>query len=150
MPQNLTLTTIDKVFGSAEYSIAGTFPEDEEINEIQVIVRGQNDINPFQKHIVLRPCFGKQPRLLPSIEYDALIDIGRCFPAFPLRIPEAVWNQTPTEKFMERLWAFKRINYLLGDKAECTRGIDQFADDEELSQTTTEATENEENDLESN
>merc|ERR1719266_1227959 len=101
MPQNLTLTTIDTVFGSAEYSIAGTFPEDEEINEIQVIVRGQHDINPFQKHITFTPCFGKQPRFLPSNEDNSFIDVGRCLPAFPARIQEPVWNQTPTEKFME-------------------------------------------------
>merc|ERR1712079_408352 len=44
----------------------------------------------------------------------------------------------------------KRINYLLGDQADCAKGIDKFADDEELPQTTTEAAETPENDLESN
>merc|ERR1711944_318055 len=44
MPDNLALTEIDQVFGSTEYSIAGVIPEDEEIDEIKVIIRGQNDI----------------------------------------------------------------------------------------------------------
>ena len=52
--------------------------------------------------------------------------IDRCFPYTP--IPQVKWKQTPTEKFMERLWAFKRINYLLGNQAECTKGIDEFVD----------------------
>ena len=52
--------------------------------------------------------------------------IDRCFPYTP--IPQVKWKQSPTEKFMERLWAFKRINYLLGNQAECTKGIDEFAD----------------------
>merc|ERR1711976_775914 len=90
----LTSTSIDKVFGSAEYSITGTLPNYEEIN-----------------------------------------DIGRCFPYIP--IPQFEWKQTPTEKFMERLWAFKRINYLLNNQVECTKGIDEFADNEELPETTT-------------
>merc|ERR1719310_1135746 len=41
---------------------------------------------------------------------------------------------------MERLWAFKRINYLLDDQTECEKGIDEFAN-EELLQTTTEPSE---------
>ena len=32
---------------------------------------------------------------------------------------------------MEKLWAFKRINHLLDDHVECTKGIDEFAADEE-------------------
>ena len=31
--------------------------------------------------------------------------------------PKDGFTQTPNEKFMERIWAFKRINYPLGSKA---------------------------------
>merc|ERR1712110_357469 len=147
IPENLTSTSIDKVFGSAEYSITGTLPN-EEINEIQVKISAQTDLGIFEDLLILTPCLREHPRSFPTNENHEFISIGRCFPYIP--VPQPIWKQTPTEKFMERLWAFKRINYLLGDQAQCTKGIDEFADDEELPQTTTEATENSENDLESN
>merc|ERR1711899_157130 len=146
IPENLTSTSIDKVFGSAEYSIAGTLPNDE-INEIQVKISAQTDHGIFEDLLTLTPCLRDHPRSFPAKENHKIIGTGRCFPFIP--VPQPIWKQTPTEKFMERLWAFKRINYLLGDQAECTKGIDEFADDEELPQTTTEATEIAENDLES-
>ena len=115
-PDNLTLTAIDKVFGSAEYSIAAAIPDDEEINELQVIVRAEAGVEPYEKKLVFRPC--------PHIPLLDTIGVGvaDCL----LGIPKSFWNQTRTEKFMEKLWAFKRINYLLGDQNDCTKGIDRF------------------------
>ena len=85
--EQLTLTAFDQTFGSNEYSVAGSFPENEEINEIQVVMKVKNEI---QNTISLRGS-----------------DL----------------EQSPTESFMERLWAFKRINYLLTDKDDCTKGL---------------------------
>jgi len=144
-PEFLTSTSIDKVFGSAEYSITGTVPNYEEINEIQVKINAQTDLGPFEDLFILTPCLRDHPRSFPDNEDHEIIDIGRCFPYIP--IPQYEWKQTPTEKFMERLWAFKRINYLLDDQVECTKGIDEFAAAEELSETTTESNENQEVEL---
>ena len=85
--EQLTLTAFDQTFGLNEYSVAGRFPENEEINEIQVIMKVKNEI---QNTI--------------SLGGNDL-------------------EQSPTESFMERLWAFKRINYLLNDKDYCTKGL---------------------------
>merc|ERR1711971_515594 len=150
-PEYLTSTSIDKVFGSAEYSIAGVLPDYEEINEIQVKINAQTDLGPFEDLYILTPCLRdhqEHPRSFPTNENHEIIDIGRCFPYIP--IPQIEWQQTPTEKFMERLWAFKRINYLLDDQVECAKGLNEFADDEELPQITTESTEDSEIDLKSN
>merc|ERR1711962_373348 len=144
-PEFLTSTSIDKVFGSAEYSITGTLPNYEEINEIQVKINAQTDLGPFEDLFILTPCLRDHPRSFPDNEDHEIIDTDRCFPYIP--IPQFEWKQTPTEKFMERLWAFKRINYLLDDQVECTKGIDEFAADEELSETTTESNENQEVEL---
>merc|ERR1711976_824897 len=144
----LTSTSIDKVFGSAEYSITGTLPNYEEINEIQVKINAQTDLGPFEDLFILTPCLRDHPRSFPDNEDHEIIDIGRCFPYIP--IPQFEWKQTPTEKFMERLWAFKRINYLLNDQAECIKGIDEFADNEELPETTTDSIEIQGIDSESN
>merc|ERR1711962_39517 len=144
-PEFLTSTSIDKVFGSAEYSITGTLPNYEKINEIQVKINAQTDLGPFEELFVLTACLRDNPRSFPDNEDHEIIDTDRCFPYIP--IPQFEWKQTPTEKFMERLWAFKRINYLLEDQVECTKGIDEFADDEELSETTTESNENQEVEL---
>ena len=64
--------------------ISGSFPKNEEINDIQIIIHGQDDLGIFTN--VLTPFVISQPQ----------------------------WVQSPAEEFMERLWAFKRINYLLG------------------------------------
>ena len=147
-PEFLTSTSIEKVFGSAEYSITGTLPNYEEINEIQVKINAQTDLGPFEDLFILTPCLRDHPRSFPDNEDHKIIDIGRCFPYIP--IPQFEWKQTPTEKFMERLWAFKRINYLLNDQVECTKGIDEFADNEELPETTTVSIETQGIDWESN
>merc|ERR1711956_209496 len=47
----------------------------------------------------------------------------RCF---PIITPQPIWEQSPTEQFMERLWAYKRINYLKEDKTNCTKAIDNI------------------------
>merc|ERR1711962_361943 len=147
-PEFVTSTSIDKVFGSAEYSITGTLPTYEEINEIQVKINAQTDLGPFEDLFILTPCLRDHPRSFPDNEDHETIDIGRCFPYIP--IPQFEWKQTPTERFTERLWAFKRINYLLDDQVECTKGIDEFADSEELPETTTDSIETQEIDSKSN
>merc|ERR1712193_335475 len=52
----------------------------------------------------------------------------RCF---PIIAPQPIWEQSPTESFMERLWAYKRINFLSDDKKDCARGIDNTLNDTE-------------------
>ena len=85
--EQLTLTAVDQAFGSNEYSVAGSLPKNEKINEIQVIMKVQNKIqNTFS-------------------------------------IPGRALKQNPTEIFMGRLWAFKRINYLLNDKNDCSKSL---------------------------
>ena len=92
MPEYLTSTSLDYVFGLNEYAITGSFNQDEEISDIQIIIKGEDDLGSFVKLIT------------------------------PYAISQPQWVQSPTEEFMERLWAFKRINYLLGDQIDCTEG----------------------------
>merc|ERR1711936_688619 len=106
------------------------------------------DLGPFEDLFILTPCLRDHPRSFPDNEDHEIIDIERCFPYIP--IPQFEWKQTPTEKFMERLWAFKRISYLLDDQVQCTRGIDEFADNEELPETTTNSSETQAIDSKSN
>merc|ERR1711963_1372831 len=42
-----------------------------------------------------------------------------------------------TEQFMERLWAYKRINYLMEGNTNCTKGIDNTLGDKEITEETT-------------
>jgi hypothetical protein len=64
IPENLTSTSIDKVFGSAEYSITGTLPN-EEINEIQIKISAQTDHGIFEDLLI--SSLGK----VPVMEYSA-------------------------------------------------------------------------------
>merc|ERR1712223_2022873 len=132
VPENLTTTTIDQVFGSNEYLIAGTFPEEKQVNEIEVIMKAKNQIGSIEKFFYLRPCYFPHPVTLPESSGNILprpsklpriINPDRCFPTI---IPQPIWKQSSTEMFMERLWAYKRINYLLSDNTECTKAISNY------------------------
>merc|ERR1712029_1246393 len=59
-------------------------------------------------------------------------------PTIPVPMPAPTWHQTETEEFMERLWAFKRIKYLLNDKEDCRAALRDSDDDLEVRETTTE------------
>merc|ERR1712048_518417 len=132
VPENLTTTAIDQVFGSNEYSIASTFPEEKQVNEIEVIMKAKNQIGSIEKFFYLRPCYIPHPVTLPKSSGNVLphpsklpriINPDRCFPTI---IPQPIWKQSSTEIFMERLWAYKRINYLLSDSTECTKAISNY------------------------
>merc|ERR1711988_151995 len=76
--------------------------------------------------------------------------MGRCF---PIIAPQPIWEQSPTESFMERLWAYKRINFLSDDKENCSRGIDNTLNDsknvtENVNETKEEVEESEKNECE--
>merc|ERR1712168_1524597 len=147
VPENLTTSTINQVFGSNEYSVVGSLPEDEEINEIEVILKGKDQVGYFSEIIHLRPCIlpkfplpspkplpdqivPRHPSSRPLPDQIAPFSIlpKRCF---PIIAPQPIWEQSPTESFMERLWAYKRINFLSDDKKNCTRGIDNTLNDTE-------------------
>ena len=85
--EQLTLTAVDQAFGSNEYSVAGSLPEFEKINDITMIMKVQNK------------------------NYNAISGRG------------SAPKQSPTESFMGRLWAFKRINYLLSEKNDCSKSL---------------------------
>ena len=85
--EQLTLTAVDQAFGSNEYSVAGSLPEFEKINDITIIMKVQNK------------------------NYNAISFRGSAL------------KQSPTESFMGRLWAFKRINYLLSEKNDCSKSL---------------------------
>merc|ERR1711988_67474 len=169
VPENLTTSTINQVFGSNEYSVVGSLPEDEEINEIEVILKGKDQVGYFSEIIHLRPCILPifplpSPKPLPDHivprhpSSKPLPDQIVPFPilpkrCFPIIAPQPIWEQSPTESFMERLWAYKRINFLSDDKENCSRGIDNTLNDsknvtENVNETKEEVEESEKNECE--
>ena len=136
VPENLTTTAISQVFGSNEYSIAGTFPEDKEINEIQVILKAKDQSGLIEKLFSLRPCYPILPVTKPNPLSDVIPNLPIPDRCFPIIAPQPIWEQSPTEQFMERLWAYKRINYLLEDNQECTKGIDKTIVSDDNANTT--------------
>ena len=137
VPENLTTTAISQVFGSNEYSIAGTFPEDEEINEIQVILKAKDQSGLIEKLFSIRPCYQILPVTKPNPLSDVISNLPIPERCFPIIAPQPIWEQSPNEQFMERLWAYKRINYLNEDKTKCTKAIDNTLNDDNIPETTT-------------
>merc|ERR1712170_275368 len=133
VPENLNSTAINQVFGSNEYSIVGTLPENEEINEIKVVMKAMDQIGIVEKLITIKPCILPvyplpSPKPLPDQITPLPILPRICFPVIPPQ-PQPIWEQSPTEKFMERLWAYKRINYLSDNDKTCSKGIDTTIND---------------------
>jgi len=131
VPENLTSPIINQVFGSNEYSVVGSLPENEEINEIKVVMKAKDQIGFVEKLITIKPCILPvyplaSPKPLPDQITPLPILPKRCFPVI---VPQPIWEQSPTEKFMERLWAYKRINYLSDDNKDCSKGIDNTIND---------------------
>merc|ERR1711936_1410506 len=157
VPESLTSSTINQVFGSNEYSIVGTLPENEEINMIEVVMKAKDQTGSVENQISLRPCIlpvfpvpspeflsdeintlsirGSEISSTTEISSTLSTEISstkmpiqpkRCFPIIP---PGPIWEQSPTEKFMERLWAYKRINYLSDGNKDCSKGIDITVND---------------------
>merc|ERR1712113_672924 len=125
--------TINQVFGSNEYSIVGTLPESGEINEIKVVMKAKDQVGIVEKLITIKPCILPvyplpSPKPLPDQITPLPILPKRCFPIIPPQ-PQPIWEQSPTEKFMERLWAYKRINYLSDNDKTCSKGIDTTIND---------------------
>ena len=113
--ENLTSTTIDKCFGSNEYSIVGSLPKDEEIKQFQINMKAKNQSRFF--------C-GTLP--FPDETHKCITTVSEYKPA--------IWKQTPTELFMERFWATKRINYLMTkDDNVCTKGLSDFDNEPTIS-----------------
>merc|ERR1712172_244354 len=131
VPENLTSPIINQVFGSNEYSVVGSLPENEEINEIKVVMKAKDQIGFVEKLITIKPCILPvyplaSPKPLPDQITPLPILPKRCFPVI---VPQPIWEQSPTEKFMERLWAYKRINYLSDDNKDCSKAIDNTVND---------------------
>jgi len=123
-PANLTKTDVDFAFGKNEYTIVGDFGE--EINEIQIIVQADDEDSETLteiNRIIIPTCRPGGPIALPAQDVEQR-PVHGCIPyPTPQPIPMPTWHQTETESFMERLWAFKRIKYLLNDKEDCRAAL---------------------------
>ena len=154
---NLTKTDVEYAFGKNEYAIVGDFGED--INEIEIIVQADND----EENDTIIDTIKILPCALPA-QLETELKHHGCIPPRP-QIPVKTWHQTPMEAFMERLWAFKRIKYLLNDKEDCTLALrddpvqedhtvsvlrDYHTEDSEESEESDEENESSEEDIEEN
>merc|ERR1712062_684732 len=138
---NLTKTDVEFAYGKNEYAIVGDFGE--EINEIEIVIQADDNEDsdtPIEIDRILIPtCRPEGPTALPAAVQGV---VHGCIPfpnpTIPVPMPTPTWHQTETEEFMERLWAFKRIKYLLNDKEDCRAALRDSDDDLEVRETTTE------------
>merc|ERR1712226_647107 len=133
-PNLLTKTKIENAFGKDEYAIVGEFENsigNDAIDNFKIKIIGQDANGQYSHSEILKPCIDH-----PIVTYQYQKDEGileassspyyphRCIPPTPNpNIPEN-WKKSQAEKFTERLWAFKRINYLLENKGECENALD--------------------------
>ena len=136
IPQdNLTLYKIDNVYGNTEYTVAGM--NDEPIENLEIKLQGEDANGDFSEDILIAPC--ALPVTLREDDYDLNQDLTENtdiiprFPDVPMNkimciptpnIPAPKWQKTPSEAFMERLWAFLRIKQLNDDPDDCEESID--------------------------
>merc|ERR1712062_790378 len=103
------------------------------IENFEINITGQDANGQYSHSEILKPCID---RPIVTYQYQKDEELGalskrdleastfpyyphRCIPSpFPSpKIPEN-WKKSEAEKFTERLWAFKRVNYLLENKDE--------------------------------
>merc|ERR1719367_1965330 len=127
IPLNLlTKTKIENAFGKEEYVIVGEFEntngidgenDDSIIENFEIKITGLDANGQYSHSEILKPCIDHpidEELGAPTFPYYP----HRCIPPIPSpKIPEN-WKKSEAEKFTERLWAFKRINYLLENKDE--------------------------------
>ena len=118
-PEQMTSSIINKAFGFNEYSVVGSLPEDEDIDTIQITMEAQDQTGTLQNFISLKNCTKFYYPVPPQLKHEECLSVVA---------PQTIWEQSQTEKFMERLWAYKRINYLLDDW-HCSKNNDEKLND---------------------
>ena len=121
---------IQNAYGKNEYVITGEFEDPEiKLEEFEIVSTGENGRGFYTRKLLIDPCSSAfdpcfspfspccnfHPPIVPDI--PALPDIPSP------KLSSAKWEQSPAESFMERLWAFKRIKFLLDDDTDCEKGI---------------------------
>jgi len=130
IPAKLVIgTRIQNAYGKNEYVVTGEFEDPEIIlEEFEIITIGEGANGVYTKRssidlceLAIDPCFN--PLNPCCVSHPPVTDIPN-LPELPSpRFISAKWEQTPAESFLERLWAFKRIKFLLNDDVDCEKGI---------------------------
>jgi len=121
---------IQNAYGNNEYVITGEFEDPEiKLEEFEIRSTGENDGGFYNRKLSIDPCSSSFDPCFspfnPCCDYHLPIvpDIPN-LPDLPSsKFSSAKWEQSPAESFMERLWAFKRIKFLLDDDTDCKKGI---------------------------
>merc|ERR1712038_584244 len=75
----------------------------------------------FQRELSILPC---GPPFVTLREERSIIGDIRRPPCFPRPPPIPTYKKSDAEAFLERLWAFKRIKYLLAEDKDCTKALE--------------------------
>ena len=117
-------TRIQNAYGKNEYIITGEFEDPEiELEEFEIVTTGKDANGFYTRRSLIDPCSSWRGwccnchPLVPEIPNPSEIK------PVTTRLTPAKWEQSPAESFMERLWAFKRIKFLLHDDVDCEKGI---------------------------
>merc|ERR1739838_96511 len=106
------------------------------INVVKVIMKGRDHVGAYENIITIRPCTFIRPTARPKPLPGKIPNFPIPDRCFPIITPQPIWEQSPTEQFMERPWAYKRINYLKDDETNCTKAIDNTLNDDNIPETT--------------
>merc|ERR1719362_603847 len=99
-------------------------------------MKGRDQVGAYENIITIRPCTFIRPTARPKPLPGKIPNFPIPDRCFPIITPQPIWEQSPTEQFMERLWAYKRINYLNEDETNCTKAIDNTLSDDNIPETT--------------
>ena len=114
-----TNSTFPRTYGSHEYLIVGDLAEEQPKNEVVIFMEGDSGNGKINNNITIPVC---KPQAMPLLKNGQMeLEKIFCFPVLP--IPQIKWIRSPAEEFTEKLYAFKRINYLLKTEDNCTRAL---------------------------
>ena len=109
---------IENTYGKNEYVITGEFADPEiKLEQFEIVTIGEDATSPnglYRRRLSIDPC---------QYSFDpCFLDPQLPVPDISNPPPISKWEQSPTESFMERLWAFKKIKFLLNNDEQCKKG----------------------------
>ena len=118
----VTGNKIQNAYGKNEYVITGEL-EDPGIKEIEIVTTGIDAKGSHTRRVTIE--YHDTPSPIISNPPELLIPNPSEPSSTRLTMTSPKWEQSPAESFLGRLWAFKRIKFLLNDDVDCENGIQE-------------------------
>ena len=119
----ITGNKIQNAYGKNEYVITGELEEGIKLEDIEIVTTGIDAKGSHTRRVTIEYHDTPSPIIPNPLELPSTPNPLE--PSTRFTMTSSKWEQSPAEYFLERLWAFKRIKFLLNDDVDCENGIQE-------------------------